>query len=159
MQLSSLNLRLGGSLLHTVHKVNVTPAEIMILQRIHGQDAVVDVRPTKVDKTIRHSAEYERLAGLYDRSASVDSPDGPTPSIMQQMFPGAIKKLPTTLKEIGLASYATAASIAAVDAATAPVPDEPDPDLGPNVPEEDADDAEPAADAADIFDAESEAAA
>lgn len=132
MQLSSLTLRIGGSLLHTVHKADCTPAEIMVLQRIHGQDAVADVRPTKIDKSIRHNAEYERLAALYDRSGSVDTPDGPSASILQQMFPGAIKKLPTTLKEIGMGQYATAASIAAVDAAAAQiVPEPPEPGARP----------------------------
>ena len=128
MQLSNLVLRLGGSQLHTVPITNATPAEILVLQRIHGDDAVTDIRPTKVDKTRRHQSEYERLAHKYDRGSTFQSAPGEeSKSIMASLFPGAMKKLPLTLKEIGLGHVMSSASIAAVDnkiAATVPSPDE-----------------------------------
>lgn len=114
MQLSNLTLRLGGSMLHTVPKINCTPAEILVLRALHGDDAVVDVRPTKFDKTRRHEDEYERLSTLYDRAASTLAPGGDSKSVMGQLFPGAMKKLPVHLKEIGLGHLMSPTSIAAV---------------------------------------------
>lgn len=103
MQLVSLILRLGGSVQHTVPKDDVTPGEILILRHIHGEDAVIDIRPTKLDKNRRQEAEWERLSVLYDRSGSIMSTPGEEHrSIMAVLFPGALRKLPTTLEEIGL---------------------------------------------------------
>ena len=113
MQLCNLTLRLGGSMLHTVPVVAATPAEILVLKRIHGDDAVVNIRPGKFDKTKRHEDEFERLATKYDRAASASAPGDEAGSIMGQLFPGAIKRLPTTLKEIGLGHILSPASIAA----------------------------------------------
>lgn len=108
MQKVNLTLRLGGSLLHTVPKTDVTPAEILILQAIHGQDAVIDIRPVKFDKKVRVEDEWERLTLAYDRAGSFRSAPGEeTKSIMATLFPGVMKKLPTTLKEIGLGHFET----------------------------------------------------
>lgn len=122
MQLANLTLRLGGSQLHTVPKTGVTPAEILVLQAIHGADATVNIRPTKVDRARSHAAEYERLANIYDKAASSNEPGEDRKSIMATLFPGALKKLPTTLKEIGMGHVMSAASIAAADIATVPTP-------------------------------------
>lgn len=117
MQLCNLTLRLGGSLLHTVPKVNTTPAEILILRKIHGDDACVDIRPTRFDKSIRQEPEYDRLSQAYDRAGSLNAAPGDEhKSVMASMFPGAMKKLPTTLEEIGLGHLLSSASIAAADA-------------------------------------------
>lgn len=104
MQLCNIVLRLGGSLLHTVPKTDVTPAEILILKRIHGDDAVVDIRPTKFDKKRHQDGEWERLQLAYDRSSAFkSSPGEESGSVLLSLFPGAMKRLPTTLSEIGLA--------------------------------------------------------
>jgi hypothetical protein len=117
MQLANIVLRLGGSVLHTVPKDKVTPAEILVLQRIHGSDAVVDVRPAGEDKNRRHQAEFDRLTLRYDRASSFSSAPGEeTKSIMQSLFPGAMKKLPMTLEEIGLGHMTSPVSIAAAEA-------------------------------------------
>lgn len=103
MQLCNLTLRLGGSLLHTVPVRDATPGEILVLKRIHGDDAVTDVRPTKVDKNRRHEIEWERLSHKYDRGSAFSAQPGEERrSLMETLFPGAVKKLPTTLQEIGL---------------------------------------------------------
>lgn len=115
MQLSNITLRLGGSMLHTVPIANATPAEILVLRRIHGDDAVVDVRPTKIDKARRHEAEYERLAVKYDRAASANAPGDDHKSIMATLFPGAMKKLPVSLTEIGLGHMLSPAARAAAE--------------------------------------------
>lgn len=116
MQLSNLVLRLGGSVLHTVAKTDCTPAEILVLQRIHGDDAVTDIRPTRVDHTRRHQSEYERLQHKYDRASTfVSTPGEEHKQIMASLFPGAMKKLPLTLEEIGLGHLMSEASIAAAE--------------------------------------------
>ena len=135
MQLSNLTLRLGGSMLHTVPKFNCTPAEILILQAIHGADATVDIRPTRYDKKIIQSHEWERLAKSYDNPGSmVATPGEESRSVMARLFPGIMKKLPTTLKEIGLGHLLSAASIKAADAGmgASAVLEVADVDLGPN---------------------------
>lgn len=104
MQLCKITLRLGASLLHTVHKVDVTPAEILVLKAIHGQDAVVDIIPTRVDDRRRHDAEFARLAHAYDRGAGtfVSQPGEEDGGVLGKLFPGAVKRLPLTLEEIGI---------------------------------------------------------
>lgn len=125
MQLCNLVLRLGGSQLHTVPMSKVTPAEILVLQHIHGNDAVTDIRPSKVDKTRRHQSEYERLQHKYDRGSTFTaSPGEDRRSIMNTLFPGAVKKLPLTLKEIGLGHVTSPAAIRAANAPTPAVEDE-----------------------------------
>lgn len=106
MQICNVIVRLNGSMLHTVPKTGVTPAEILVLQRIHGNDAVVEVRPVKFEKNRSHLKEYDRLASIYDNAASASAPGEEGGSIMGLLFPGAMKKLPRTLKEIGMAGLA-----------------------------------------------------
>lgn len=98
-------VRLGGLLTNTVPKEGVSAAEILVLQHIHGSDAVVDIIPQGVDEERRVDEEYDRLVAAYDRQAGgfVDAPgndDGK--SIIRSLFPGAVKRLPLTLEEIGL---------------------------------------------------------
>lgn len=117
MQLCNLTLRLGGSVLHTVGKINATPAEILILRKIHGDDSCVDIRPTRIDPTVRQEVEWERLSAAYDRAGGLSATPGEEhKSIMQALFPGAMKRLPTTLEEIGLGHLLSETSIAAADA-------------------------------------------
>lgn len=46
MKLYECKVRLGGSVADEVRKPTVTAAEINLLQEIHGEDAVVEVRET-----------------------------------------------------------------------------------------------------------------
>lgn len=67
MQTYSARLRLAGSLLNEVPKAELTPPEITVLRRLHGSDAVIDIKPGKhVDRT--DEAERERLSFLYGRA-------------------------------------------------------------------------------------------
>jgi hypothetical protein len=101
MQLASLTLRIAGSLLHTTPMLDVTPAEILVLQSIHGSDAVTDVRYLR-DERIQDAADYERLVLKYDKAnAWADSPGAASSSLMGRLFPGAMKKLPGTFAEVG----------------------------------------------------------
>lgn len=112
MQRANVIVRLAGSITNTVPKFGVTPAEILILRRIHGgADAVVDIRPTEFDKKVRQEAEYDRLAQLYDGGDGFGaSPDEDRKSIMETMFPGAMKRLPLTFEDAGIDVGATAPS-------------------------------------------------
>lgn len=101
MQLANIMVRLGGSLLNTVHVANASPAEILVLRAIHGDDAVTDVRPTKFTPK-RHDAEFERLATKYDRAASMAAPGSEKSPLLSRLFPGAIKKLPERLADVGM---------------------------------------------------------
>lgn len=116
MQLSNAVVRLDGSQLNTVYKKDVTPAEILVLKRLHGDDAVVDIRPTRVDRNRRHQSEFERLQHKYDRASTfVSTPGEEHKSVMASLFPGAMRKLPLTLEEIGLGHLMSDASIEAAD--------------------------------------------
>lgn len=107
MQICSATIRLAGSVQNTVCRTDITPAEILVLQAIHGQDAVVDIVP--IEKVERSpSKEWERLTRAYDSMGGPDTPDGrEETSIVSRLFPGAIKRLPETLKEIGLEELET----------------------------------------------------
>lgn len=64
MKLYSCKVNLAGSLLNQVHKVNVTPAEIVLLRAVHGNDAISDIKHVaNVNRSDR--AERARLAGIY----------------------------------------------------------------------------------------------
>ncbi len=53
MQECNVTVRLGGSMTSTVPLTNVTPAEILVLRRVHGEDSVIDIRPIRTTKTGR----------------------------------------------------------------------------------------------------------
>lgn len=67
MQTYSAKVRLAGSLYNEVPKSDLTAPEIAILKRIHGSDAIVDIKPGKsVDRT--DEQERARLAHTYNRA-------------------------------------------------------------------------------------------
>lgn len=135
MELANVTVRLGGLLTNTVPKIGITPAEILVLQHIHGSDAVVDIRPAGEDNKIRHEAEFRRLAAIYDGGAGAftDQPGAERDGVMSKLFPGAVKRLPVTLEEIGITDFAPPA------APPVPEPEEAEADEA-----EDADEAEEA---------------
>lgn len=89
MELCNATVRLNGSVGHTVEKIGLTPPEIAVLRAIHGEDAVVNIQPTRMDKR-SHKVERDRLEKLYD------------PKLIASLFPGAMAQLPVALKDIGL---------------------------------------------------------
>ena len=102
MQDCDVTVRLSGSLLHTVQKTKVTPAEIQVLRAVHGQDAVVDIMPTRINKR-SHAVEFERLSAIYGSGNPLEPSDGgPSHNIVARCFPGVSPRLPVHLKDIGL---------------------------------------------------------
>lgn len=66
MQTYSAKLRLSGSLFNEIQKNDLTAAEVTVLRRLHGDDAVVDIKAGKqVDRT--DDEERERLNGFYGK--------------------------------------------------------------------------------------------
>lgn len=87
-------VRLGGDALNTVPKAGVTAAEIAVLQIIHGNDAVREVRPIgTLERTQR--VERERLKSIYgnakDRDGNV---------LVERLYPGAAARVFETLDEL-----------------------------------------------------------
>lgn len=87
MQRVNCTLRLSGDVLNTVEKTNISPAEIVILNDLHGEGAVINIKPTQMDK-VPHRQERERLAGIYGHH------------VVDRIFPGEFNKLPSTLADI-----------------------------------------------------------
>ncbi|CAB4120920.1 hypothetical protein UFOVP4_11 [uncultured Caudovirales phage] len=100
MQVCKLEVRLNDSPGHTVHKTDVTPAEIQVLQAIHGESAVANIQPITMDKRSQ-TFEWDRLTGIYGRAPDglMDAGNG---ALLERLFPGASKKLPVSLKDIGM---------------------------------------------------------
>ena len=64
MQTYDATVRLAGDLGNTVCKVGLTAPEVLVLQAIHGSDAVVDIAPKTMDKR-PHLEERDRLEETY----------------------------------------------------------------------------------------------
>lgn len=92
MDLCTVDIRLGGSLLQVVQKRKVSPAEIMILKETHGQDSV-DILDVSHKVTRAPLGERQRLAKMYSgKSVDLIYPAS------QVMSSG----LPMTLEAIGI---------------------------------------------------------
>lgn len=64
MQTYNAMLRLAGDLNNTVPKFGLTAPEIIVLKAIHGEDAVVDIQKSAMDKR-PHEDERARLEITY----------------------------------------------------------------------------------------------
>jgi uncharacterized protein with von Willebrand factor type A (vWA) domain len=91
MQRCTVMVRLGGDLLNTVEKFGVSPAEIMLLRHIHGDDSVAVTRLAGNDRGVAVN-ERERLQTAY-------------PTYFKDVF-GLNPKFPDTLADIGIDAYA-----------------------------------------------------
>ena len=91
MHTATVTVRLNGDMRHTVEKHGVTPPEIAVLKAIHGEDAVVDIIATGMDKR-EHLAEMERLRDVYKTQLG----------LINQMFPGIRPDLPARLDDLGV---------------------------------------------------------
>ena len=88
MQRCICEVRLSGDLLNTVEKYGVSPAEVLILRHIHGDDAVIKMRPNGNDR----GRSFDEKADLADRY----------PRYYAAVFPGANPQLPEAFKDIGV---------------------------------------------------------
>lgn len=92
MQISSAEILLAGEINNTVIRKDVTPAEVALLQFIHGAESVINIRPRKNDKRT-HDGEIDRLKSRYGEK------------VFGEVFSGFTPKLPVYLKDIGLAGH------------------------------------------------------
>lgn len=88
MQYYKAKVRLAGSTMNEVEKVLSAP-ELLVLQFVHGVDAITNVSKAKVEK-INLNNEKQRLKGLYDqalvkRKQSIDTIFGPLAPIVEEL--------------------------------------------------------------------------
>ena len=114
MQHCSCFVFLGGDQYHGVDKPDVTVAEIVLLRAIHGETAIVNIKPTFMANT-RQSAELERLRGLYTTS-NVTKDGRP---LIEDVFPGRNPRLPVNLGDIDMEYGADGVQDAQADAPAA----------------------------------------
>jgi len=94
MQTAIVEILLNGNIQHTVTR-RVTPAEIVLLKHIHGDDSVV--APVEIESVKRSNTdEVNRLKQQYGDD------------VFKAVFPGAMPKVPTDLSEVGVDTGAKA---------------------------------------------------
>ena len=96
MQHCSCIIFLDGDRNSSVHKPDVTVAEIALLRAIHGPDAVDGIKPTFVGKE-KPGQELARLRMEYVNS-NVTKEGG---SLIDAVYPGRNPSIPRTLAELG----------------------------------------------------------
>ena len=87
-------VRLSGDIAFSVHKEDLTVAEVALLRVMHGgDDAVVDIIPTHKDRlsTIQHK-----------RALLAKYKDGTGADLIEKLFPGLAPTLPVSLADIGM---------------------------------------------------------
>mgnify|MGYP000908862086 CR=1 FL=1 len=97
MDICNVMLALGGDRRNTVPKYDVTPAEIAVLQAIHGDDAVTDIE-VKGEKEKSNREELSRLRQIYGRAR----PEGGDVAYVDVLFPGAAARVFQTIDELEL---------------------------------------------------------
>lgn len=95
MQHVSCTVALSGDITNTVHKADITVAEVAVLRAIHGAGAIMDIRALSMDKR-PHAEEIARLRGIYQAK------DGDGRLLINLLFPGITPTLPVRLSDIGL---------------------------------------------------------
>ena len=88
MQYYKAKVRLSGSTMNEVQKILSAP-EVLVLQYIHGVDAVINVTKSKKE-TVDLRNEKSRLKGMYDqalvkREQSIDTIFGPLGSVPEEL--------------------------------------------------------------------------
>ena len=91
MQICNCTVAIGGDPGMTVSKERVTVPELMVLQAVHGDDAVRHIEVI-ADETVNSNEERERLSLIYK------TPEGVVKATL-----GAVGPLPKTLDESGIA--------------------------------------------------------
>lgn len=99
MEICEVEVRLSGSLLNTVIKRDVTPAEVMILRAMHGSDSIINPKVTGKENR-NHKEEWERLRDIYGRD-SEDLTSGEVKNVFLTVFPSPYNlNLPTKISDV-----------------------------------------------------------
>lgn len=96
MQHCSCIVFLDGDRNSSVHKPDVTVAEIALLRAIHGPDAIEGIKPTFVGKE-KPAQELARLRLQYTNSNVTKE----GASLVDAVYPGRSPNVPKTLAELG----------------------------------------------------------
>lgn len=102
MQLANVQVALSGHKGNTVRKYDVTPAEVVTLQRLHGVDAVFDIEPLKKEVERTKREERNRLAQTYgwqegDRFVS---------PVVTELYPGNANNIEENFDELDIVAEA-----------------------------------------------------
>jgi hypothetical protein len=122
MQHCSCIVFLDGDRNSSVHKPDVTVAEIALLRAVHGPDSVEGIKPTFVGKE-KPLQELERLRFAYANS-NVTKEGG---SLIDAVYPGRSPNVPRTMGDIELDPSDADADEWEAPAGYPPVPDDPEP--------------------------------
>jgi hypothetical protein len=95
MQLAHVTVKHAGKHHSAVRRLYVSVAEVVVLQKIHGEDAIdpkdvvyAGVRPAGFN-------EMEHLLNVYGKKDE-------TKELVERLFPGAVPTFPTKISDIGL---------------------------------------------------------
>lgn len=93
-EIADVMVALGGDRINTVPRYDVTAGEIAVLQVIHGNDAVFDVKPKgTIDRKQR--VERSRLQAIYGHARDHDGN-----SQVERLYPGAAARVFERLDEL-----------------------------------------------------------
>ena len=95
IQHCSCVVHLNGDRNFAIPKEDVTIAEIVLLRMIHGDDAVVDIDPTFMDKAGTLRAERDRLASAYGHREAIAG-------LVQKIFSEVQVQGLSTMEDIGM---------------------------------------------------------
>lgn len=96
MEYANCTVRLAGQMTFEVQKVGVTPAEIMVLRALHGQDSVINIVSTGIKKGTAPATERARLLGLYTANGAKEE----YVKLINDMFPGAYPRIPLRIADV-----------------------------------------------------------
>jgi hypothetical protein len=116
MFLYNAKVRLLGSLNNEVQKHDLTAAEIAVLQRIHGRDAVVDIVKVGEARKRNDRSERNRLMNIYQNGVSADGKTNLTGAAFIDSILGVGNPLPKAYVEPVVEDPAIAAPAEAIEA-------------------------------------------
>lgn len=103
---ANCHVSLGGDVLNTVPKYDLTAGEIAVLQMIHGKDAILEIEPSGTVKRAQR-VEKARLQSMYGKAH-----DGNGNSLLEKLYPGAAARIFQRIDELELASVQFKAGLA-----------------------------------------------
>lgn len=92
MELAKCEIRLAGSLVNTVVRNDITPAEMLILRELHGDECIANIE-FQEKKSVSHEDLITKLQTFYNTENGRRA--------FERVFPGSQYTLPQTFREIG----------------------------------------------------------
>lgn len=116
MRVVTIDVMIGGELTQQLHGKTVTIPEVAILQKLHGPNSIYNVRPTPKDWMPENEREKRMVKGDQnderDRLRAEYGINRKTHVLVaDEVFPGAVTRLPDTLAEIGMDPVTMAANM------------------------------------------------